>query len=139
MTDDVFHQFFPFQAFWVVLHFIYFSKYYSRYSECFDKLNSIQTMEKAEVITTEVSQKQQQLNLDKAAKLKCISYYPTLGIGLLNQVALYLFWGSYFFSEYYYVPICFTIGALVFIFLANVTQGSKVLGVKQIGGFGPWI
>jgi hypothetical protein len=124
-----------FNAVWVVIHFIYFSIYYSRYSACFHKLRSVDFLEKADIYDQELIDVTRVNTRRKIKKLQRISFFPTLGIFLLHLMAFYFYWEREIFTRYWPSVIYILIGALVFIFLANKTQGARVLRGRK----GPFI
>ncbi|MDF3027905.1 MAG: hypothetical protein K0S23_2212 [Fluviicola sp.] len=116
-----------FNAIWVVIHFSYFSFYYSRYSACFHKLRSMDLLEKANLYEQELIDITRENTWKKIKKLQRISYFPTLGIAVLHLVVFYFYWEREIFGAYYTSAFYILIGGLVFMFLANKTQGARVL------------
>lgn len=130
-----------FNALWVVFHLIYFGIYYSKYSSCFHKLRRLNVLKKTERYEREVIDFQEEITWKKIKKLQQISFFPVLGIALLHLVVFYFCWEWEIFTQYYSSAIYILIGALIFVFLANKTQGSKVLrgGPNSGSDSGPWI
>ncbi len=120
-----------FHAIWVAIHFTYFSIYYSRYSACFHKLKSVDQLEKANLYDQELIDITRVNIWKKIKKLQRISFFPTLGIFILHLVSFYFYWEWEIFTGYWLGTIYILIGALVFIFLANKTQGARVLRGKS--------
>jgi hypothetical protein len=122
---------FEFDAIWIVIQFSYFSFYYSRYSACFHKLKSVSHLEKANLYDQELIDVTRANTWKKIRKLKRISFFPPIGIAVLHLVIFYLYWEWEIFTKYWISVIYILIGALVFIFLANKTQGARVLRGKS--------
>ena len=122
---------FEFDAIWIVIQFSYFSFYYSRYSACFHKLKSVDHLEKANLYEQELIDVTRANTWKKIRKLKRISFFPPIGIAVFHLVTFYLYWEREIFTKYWISVIYILIGALVFIFLANKTQGARVLRGKS--------
>lgn len=142
ITPQIEEAILGFHAIWVVIHFTYFSIYYSRYSACFHKLKSVDQLEKANIYEQELIDITRVNTWNRIKKLKRISFFPTFGIAVLHVISFYLYWEWEIFATHYMSVIYILIGALVFIFLANKTQGARVL--RSVGGSkssirGPWI
>ena len=131
LTDEIQSALIGFNAIWVVGHFIYFSFYYSKYSACFHKLNSVNSLEKTQVYEQALIDVTRSNTWNKIKKLRRISFFPPCGILGLHLLVFYLFWENEIFHQYYYVCFYIFIGALGFIFLANKTQGARVLRGKN--------
>ena len=116
-----------FDAVWIVIQFSYFSIYYSRYSACFHKLKSVDLLEKANLYEQKLIDVTRANTWTKIKKLKRISFFPPIGIAVLHLATFYLYWEREIFTRYWPSVVYILIGALVFIFLANKTQGAKVL------------
>lgn len=125
-----------FNAIWVVFHLIYFGIYYSKYSSLFHKLRRLDVLEKTELHEQESIDFQREVTWVKIKKLQRISFLPVLGIASLHLVVFYFCWEWEIFTLYYLSSIYILTGALIFIFLANKTQGSKVLRGGPDSGFG---
>lgn len=127
-----------FNAIWVVIHLIYFGIYYGKYSSLFHKLTRLTGLERMDFYEKEVIDDERQRTWKKIKNLERISFFPSLGITVLHLTVFYFYWEWEIFSQYYFSVIYILIGALVFVFLANKTQGGRVLrgrGAKWPGGF----
>lgn len=120
---------------------IYFVIYYSKYSGLFHKLRRLDVLEKTETYEQEMIDFQRMVTWKKINKMQRVSYFPTLGIAILHLLSFYSFWNREVFTQYYLSVIYILIGALIFILLANKTQGSRVLrrGPDSGSNSGPWI
>lgn len=135
ITPQIVDSIVGFNGIWVVFHLIYFGIYYSKYSACFHKLSSVDHLEKTNFYEQELIDITRQNTWIKIKKLQRISYFPTLGITVLHLTVFYFCWEWEIFIRYYLSAIYILIGGLVFIFLANKTQGARVLRGKK----GPFI
>lgn len=131
ITPQIRYSVLGFNGIWVLIHFVYFVIYYSRYSDYFHKLDRLDRLEKMEFYETSAIDLQREKIRNKIKKLQRISFFPTLGIFLLHLITFYFYWESEIFVEYWLSAIYILIGALVFVFLANKTQGARVLRGKS--------
>ena len=122
---------FEFDAIWIVIQFSYFSIYYSRYSACFHKLKSIDSLEKANLYDQELIDLTRANTWKKIKKLQRISFFPPFGIAIFHLVTFYFYWAWEIFTTYWLSVVYILIGTLVFVFLANKTQGARVLRGKS--------
>lgn len=127
---------FEFDAIWIVIQLTYFSIYYSRYSACFHKLKSVDKLEKANIYDQELIDVTRVNTWKRIKNLRRISFFPPIGIALLHLVVFYLYWEREIFTRYWISTIYILTGALVFVFLANKTQGARVLRGKYLRGRG---
>ncbi|WP_430405058.1 hypothetical protein [Fluviicola sp.] len=139
ITSEIVESIMGFNAIWVAVHLIYFGIYYGKYSGLFHKLTRLDGLEKAGFHEKEIIDFQRDRTWKRIQKLHRISFFPSLGIAVLHLTVFYFYWEWEIFSQYYSSAIYILIGALVFILLANKTQGSKVLrGDSDSDGSGFW-
>lgn len=131
ITPQIEEEILGFHGLWVVIHFTYFSIYYSRYSACFHKLKSVDHLEKANIYDQELIDITRVNTWTKIKKLRRISFFPTFGVSILHLASFYFYWEWEIFVDYWIGTVYILIGALVFIFLANKTQGARVLRGKN--------
>ncbi len=124
-------NFVGFNAIWVVLHLIYFSWYYSKYSACFHKLARLESLEKSKFYEQKDIDRTRSNTWKRIQQFKRIAYFPIIAIALTHVLGIIFFWGKDVFIEQFMAVIYVAAGAGLFIFLANETQGSKVLGRKK--------
>lgn len=131
ITPQIEQEILGFHGLWVVIQFTYFSIYYSRYSACFHKLRSVDKLEKADIYDQELIDVTRANTWKRIKKLQRISFFPTLGIFIFHLTSFYFYWEWEVFADYWMGSVYILIGALVFIFLANKTQGARVLRGKS--------
>lgn len=131
ITPQIEEEILGFHGLWVVIHFTYFSIYYSRYSTCFHKLKSVDQLEKAKLYAQELIDATRVNTWTKIKKLRRISFFPSVGIFILHLASFYFYWEWEVFVDYWLGSVYILTGALVFIFLANKTQGARVLRGKS--------
>lgn len=131
ITPEIEREILGFHGLWVVIQFTYFSIYYSRYSACFHKLKSVDKLEKANLYDQKLIDVTRVNTWKKIKKLQRISFFPTFGVFILHLASFYFYWEWEIFVDYWIGTVYILIGGLVFIFLANKTQGARVLRGKN--------
>lgn len=116
ITPQIEEETLGFHSLWVVIHFTYFSIYYSRYSTCFHKLKSVDQLEKAKLYDQELIDVTRVNTWTKIKKLRRISFFPSVGIFILHLASFYFYWDWEVFVDYWIGSVYILTGALVFIF-----------------------
>ncbi|AEA43915.1 hypothetical protein [Fluviicola taffensis] len=132
ITPQILDGIMGFNTIWVFIHLIYFGVYYSKYSSLFHKFIRLNTFEKHHLYEKEFLDLLRDKNWKKIQKLRAKSYYPVICLTFFHLITFYFYWKREIFELYYLSVIYIAIGSFIFVFLANVTQGSRVLR----GGFG---